>query len=406
MLQSVSQLAAGCSVVIDPNGGITKSRASVLTQQPRWQGSYADAVDETKNLLRHIMRKKLSRRDVVAPLLSGGLDSSLLSWLCADVKGDDTRLLALTSISPPDSGIGDERQFANLVAQTLGIEIAPVFPSHDVNIYRPPDAILSGGSGPILSNRHCLTNALQLAAQSAGARLMVDGTYGELGVTARLAPSSPLRQLRAMAGRIARSSRRLHGTAADSSAFHVRLAPHLVANLPEPILAARAAASTGSTWPPKNGLLGYMSGAEKALSLPNEFYPGAVRMTHPYRDIRLLRLFAGFPLKMLAANGADRGIGRAVLEGHLPDVIRLRQSGMPASPDHLSRLQRQADAARLRIPEFRSAEIDDWLDLEWLDTTLASVAARGPINVVEANEVQLTAMAAEFLLWWRARGSI
>jgi len=406
MLQSVRQLAAGGSVVISPNGQIAKSRASVLTEQSRWQGGYADAVDETKNLLRHIMRKKLTRRGVVVPLLSGGLDSSLLSWLCADVCSPDTRLLALTSVSPPDSEIGDERYFANLVAKALGIGNAPVFPAHDVNIYRPPDAILSGGSGPILSNRHCLTNALQLAAQAAGARLMIDGTYGELSITARLTPSSAVRQLRAMAGSIARSSGYFRRSDTDTSPFHVRLAPHLLADLPEPILAAQTAQPMGTTWPPKNGLFGYMPGAEKALSLPNEFYPGAVRMTHPYRDIRLLRLFAGFPMKMLTTNGADRGIGRAMLDGQLPDTIRLRRGGMPASPDHLSRLQRQASAARLRVEEFRSAEINDWLDLNWLDTTLASVAARGPLNVAEANEVQLTAMAAEFLLWWRLHGSI
>jgi hypothetical protein len=29
------------------------------------------------------------------------------------------------------------------------------------------------------------------------------------------------------------------------------------------------------------------------------------------------------------------------------------------------------------------------------------VAAHGPVNVDQANEVQLTAIMAEFLLWWR-----
>ena len=144
-----------------------------------------------------------------------------------------------------------------------------------------------------------------------------------------------------------------------------------------------------------------MSGVEKALALPNEFYPGAVRMTHPFRDLRLLRLFASFPLQMLVKNGADRGIGRSIMAQRLPDAIRLRRSGMPASPDHFMRLQRQAGAARKRIPHFRAAEVDDWLDLDWLDQTLQSVSARGPVNVGEANEVQLTAIAAEFLLWWR-----
>ena len=94
---------------------------------------------------------------------------------------------------------------------------------------------------------------------------------------------------------------------------------------------------------------------------------------------------------------------RSLLEGRLPDTIRLRTEGMPASPDHLPRLQRQAEAARLRIAEFRRAELDEWLDLDWLDAGLAQVAARGARDVAEANQVQLTAICAEFMLWWRTR---
>jgi asparagine synthase (glutamine-hydrolysing) len=406
MLESASQIGAACSVTIDPDGRIIKNRATVLTEQPRWHGSYADAVAEAEDTLRDIMRKKLSRRDVVTPLLSGGLDSSILSWLCTEAKANDTRLLALTSASPPDSEIADEQEFANLVARTLGMEIAPVFPSFEVNIYRPPDAILVGGSGPILSNRHCLTNALQLAAQAAGARLIIDGTYGELSVTARIPSADPLGRLRAMATRVARSAGYRGGKTIPLSPFHVRVAPHIMDNLPAPIFAAHSTPLPGSNWPPKNGLFGYLRGAEKALSLPNEFYPGAVRMYHPYRNIRLLRLFAGLPLQMLAANGADRGVGRFMLDGHLPDAIRLRRRGMPASPDHLLRLHRQAEAARLRIAEFRNAEIDEWVDLDWLDNSLASISAKVPTNFGQADEVQLTAMAAEFLLWWRKHGSI
>jgi asparagine synthase (glutamine-hydrolysing) len=92
-----------------------------------------------------------------------------------------------------------------------------------------------------------------------------------------------------------------------------------------------------------------------------------------------------------------------LLDGRLPDAIRLRTRGMPASPDHIPRLQRHAEAARLRIADFRRAELDDWLDLDWLDQALGRVAVRGPRDVYEANQVQLTAITAEFLLWWRAR---
>ena len=401
MLKNIFQLEAGASVVIETDGSVKKHLAQICVEQPRWHGNYADAVAESEALLRRIMRAKLARNAKVTPMLSGGLDSSLLTWLCAEERGPETDLLALTSVAPTGSGIADESAFADLVAQTLGIQSRHIFPAYDANIYRPPDSILSGGSGPILSNRHCLTNAFQITAKEMGATLIVDGTFGDLSITARLPNQNPKQKIRSILRSLLRSTLGFSLPKYKETPFHVRLAPHLLANLPSQIQATIAAPPVDYTILNRSGLLSYMRGAEKALSQTNEFYPGAVRMTYPYRDIRLLRLFAGFPTPMLVKGGADRGIGRAMMESNLPDAIRLRQRGMPASPDHLPRLQRQADAARQRIPRFRKAEVDDWIDLDWLDRTLESVAARGPANVYEANEVQLTAIAAEFLLWWR-----
>jgi len=161
---------------------------------------------------------------------------------------------------------------------------------------------------------------------------------------------------------------------------------------PKPTQARRA----GDIW-------GYLPGADKAMQPASEFYPGAIRMELPYRDLRLLRLFAGFPADFLEHKGLDRAPARHMLVGHVPDHIRLRTVGMPASPDHYARIQRQAPMARARIALFRKSAIDEWLDLEWLDGALAHVGEKGTTNATEANQVQLTAIAAEFLLWWRER---
>jgi asparagine synthase (glutamine-hydrolysing) len=117
----------------------------------------------------------------------------------------------------------------------------------------------------------------------------------------------------------------------------------------------------------------------------------------------LLRLFAGMPLSVFRRQGMDRAAARHILDGHLPDSIRLRRAGMPASPDHITRLQRQAPQARARIAAFRRADIDEWLDLDWLDQSLERIAANGPAHVDDANQVQLTAINAEVLTWWRTR---
>jgi asparagine synthase (glutamine-hydrolysing) len=148
-------------------------------------------------------------------------------------------------------------------------------------------------------------------------------------------------------------------------------------------------------------LIGYIAGSEKALAQPNAYCAGALRMDFPFRDLRLLRLYASLPRAIAFDLGADRGPVRSISKGLLPDSVRLRQRGMPADPGHYARLQAFAGPARSRIAAFRAAGIDDWLDLGWLDQNLARVAQKGVNDVGVANRVQLTALAAEYLTWAR-----
>lgn len=404
MLTRVRQLEPGASVAIETNGSIVQSAATILAPQPRWRGTFADALVESEGLLRQIMRERLAGASRPAVLLSGGLDSSLLAWLAAEERGDEQAILSLTSAALAGSGIDDETNFAAMVADHLDIRCAPVSAALDANFFRPPDAILSGASGPLLSNRHCLTEAFQIAAKAGGATLLVNGTYGEMTATARLPVTRLVQRLRAVAAHLYHGLRRTDSNQSAGYPFHVKLAPHRLANLPQPIRAAiEKPLAPIQLMPKRTGLLGYLPGVAKSLAHPNEFYPGALRMNFPYRDMRLYRLFAGFPVAMLLEGGSDRPMVRAMLDGRLPDVIRLRRQGMPAEPDRFQRMQRQVDAARKRIADFRKAEIDDWIDLDWLDVALRRVAANGAGNNNEANEVQLTAIAAEFLCWWRSR---
>ncbi len=64
-------------------------------------------------------------------------------------------------------------------------------------------------------------------------------------------------------------------------------------------------------------------------------------------------------------------------------------------------MQRQAAGERDRIALFRAAGADDWIDLDWLDGALARLATGGAEDVFDAMRVQITAMVAEYLLWWR-----
>ena len=399
MLARVRQLEPGGSVTIEP-GGARRTAAAVLVPQPRWTGSFDDAVAAAEELLRRIMRARLAHIARPAAMLSGGLDSSTLAWLAAEERGAGQDLLLMTSVAPPGSSRPDEAQFADLVAGRLGLTAMHLSPPHDANIYRPPLAVLTGASGPPLPSRHCLTETFQQTARAAGATAIIDGTFGEMTVTRKL-PHRPTfrRLLRQMAGEARR--RLVAARNRDDNRFHVRLAPHRLADLPDCIAAriaadAPAARDEGELW-------GYLPGAAKSLHQPNEFYGGAIRAEYPYRDLRLLRLFAGFPAAFATHDKVDRAPVRRMIQGHLPEAIRLRPSGLPASPDHLDRIRRQAPLARTRIADFRRAGVDDWLDLDWLDAALLRVGAQGAAGYVDANEVQMTAIVAEFLLWWRTQ---
>ena len=91
---------------------------------------------------------------------------------------------------------------------------------------------------------------------------------------------------------------------------------------------------------------------------------------------------------------ADSGF----LAGQLPDSIRLRPKGLGFSPDYFQRLQNNAQTARGRIAAFKAA------DLDWLDSNLQKLGVEGAHGVSDAFQVQITAMAAEYLLWWRGAG--
>ena len=307
----------------------------------------------------------------------------------------------MTSAAPPGSGLPDETFFALTVADTIGMECHKVWPDPEVSAYRPRLAILTGQNGPSLSNRHALTDALVTMARAQGATMMIDGCYGEMTATVRLPRQDLTSRVRAPLRAVYRAVRAFGAPPQpEQDPFHVRLAPHRLASLPDVMLKALAEPPPRTAMPGPGDLFGYIPGIERGLAHANEFHPGAPRTEFPFRDMRLLRLFAGMPVATLLAGGPDRSVARRMMAGHLPDSIRLRPHGMPASPDHNRRLQQQALAARERVALFRKAGIDDWLDLDWLDEALGGMAVTGPRDVVHGNEVQLTAIVAEFLLWW------
>jgi asparagine synthase (glutamine-hydrolysing) len=300
--------------------------------------------------------------------LSGGLDSSTLSLLGSAERGPGQEILLLSSAAPPESGLVDETGFARIVADCLGLRMERVIPPPTPNIYRPPVRQFEAVNGPLTSPRHYLYDAFFDAALRFGASTIVDGAFGEMTVTAQF----PLATLRYRAIHLLRLLRDTFRPQQPSEqwpdeGFHVRLAPHRYLNMPTALTESWLRSNQMVEWRQVNEAWGY--------------FPGAVKIMLPSRF--------------------DRAPARALLKGRLPDSIRLRPKGMPFSPDYYDRLRAQAPQALDRIPAFRAAGVEEWLDLDWLAQGLIRVHSRGARDVPEAFQIQLTAHVAEFLTWRR-----
>lgn len=392
--RGIEKLLPGGSLRFGRDGTLQRHRTGMPELDPPRRISAADALTELEEVLRRIVRERLGRTRRPAVLLSGGLDSALIAGLAAQELAEPP--LALCSVAPEGSGIADEFAFARAVAERHGIELLPVCPPPDANPFRPPRHVLRGADIPLLSNRHSLTSSFHVAAHELGATMLVNGSYGELTVTARLPGPLTLRQRLGIVRRWLEA--RLQADRAD---FHARLAPHLTAQLAR----HRTPLKEARVWTPRpSGQIGYILGSDRAIAQPNAYYAGALRMDFPYRDLRLLRLYASLASELPYALGPDRGPGRSIAKGLLPEEVRLRPRGLPADPGHLARLQAFAGRARERIPAFRALQLDEWLDLDWLDQALARAGERGVATVVEANQIQITALAAEYLAMLRGEG--
>jgi asparagine synthase (glutamine-hydrolysing) len=390
IFSAVEQLPEGGSVHIGQDGSIRRHVASAFTPQTPFQGTAHDALKELERTVRQVLHDRMAFSPDAAFLLSGGLDSSTLVALAA--QSSDKPLTAFCSVSPAGTEIPDEYSFAETVAKHCGVQLHPVVPDDNANPYRPSPSVLAGSDGPMINHLHCLSTAFQQAAGAKGATTIFDGLFGEMSITAKLHQQIGLRpRLHALRSFIRR------GGQTNRDMFHIAVAPHRIETWHDyspdiPKIPASALSKHG---------IGYLPGCIKAQQPTTILEPGGLRQEYPYRDIRLLRLYASLPDKMVRGIGVDRGPVRAIGKGILPENIRLRERGMPIDPGRDRRLQIHAETAQARIAIFRKAEVEDWLDLDWLDATLARIAAQGVADIDIAFRAQLTSTAAEYLTWLR-----
>lgn len=385
LLKGVHSLQPGSVVTLGPGDARSVRSAPPRPSLSPWTGSFEDAVTQTRSLLEEIVDVHLRRHKRSAVMLSGGLDSSTLAWLLAEGSGDPGAHVAISSAAPEGSGIADETHHAEAVARALGLPFQRVVPAAEANPYRPTAAAFAFAETPTMSQRHYLYDALHTAAADAGASSLLDGALGELSVTSKIRLpwyQQPVQQAR----RAVLSAIRRPTPEGAQDLFHVRLAPHQLADYESMKLPAPG--TRQNAW------------FKAELQGTNTTIPG-LWCALPFRDKRLLELVATMPDAFHVSRAQNRRLGRAILEGRIPDAVRSRRAGMPFSPDYEARLRSHSAAAMDRIEDFRAAGADEWIDLEWLRGALGRIGKREANSPRERLQAQLTAMTGEFLVWWR-----
>jgi len=398
LIRGARKLLPGTCVEVRA-GDVRVGAQAQLPDIAGWSGGFDDAIAETDAVLRALFRQYLAREGDIAITLSGGLDSSLVALYAAQERRVGQRIICLTSVAPPGSGLQDESRLAKSVADHLGLPIDYVFPEESASVYRPAIHHWTAASAPACAPRHYLYDAIVDAAARHGATALIEGSMGEMTLSYPFPLQPPPRTLMSTLRAVRAAVRRRPPE--DSwpyCAFHAALAPGLAAQVPDDLKTAWANQSAKYDDIDPAQRWGYLQGVRKLGDMTTQTHVADIRVMMPFRDLRLLRSSARFPASFMQHHGILRAPIRALMRGHLPEHIINQTKGSAFSPDYMLRIRQQADAARARITLFRAANIDQLLDLNWLASALQKAET---IDVAQAFKIQATMTTAEFLLWHR-----
>lgn len=398
-MRGVRWTGAGSRVTIG-RGIVTGGIRAPLPEPRPWEGTFVEAIEELDALLRRIVSDQMGRHANAAVLLSGGLDSSLIAAFATAVRPPSTRLFALTSAAHAGSGLLDEVEFAQAVADQTGLDVRAIVPNESDDAYLPSGDMYFRLDQPPCSPRHYLYDALYRAAEGAGADGVFDGCDGESNITGHPDETGWRHRLRAMREWRRSRTASLQKPATVQRAFHVRLSAAAIEFASVALRDELDAPAISTPRRLRNGLWGYPPAISKNLRQTSAMHRNGLRQLAPFRDRRLVTLFAGMPYRFMTEGGLTRAPARALLAGKVPEHIRLRIGGRPFSPDYVERLRRHAPRARARLVDQQRAGAGEWLDLSWLDGALLRIGMGGDVPYDMMVEAQMTACAAAFLARW------
>lgn len=402
--EDVRSMNASSSLTVTPTG---------VTQREYWRPDESRRLDITteedwveafRELFSNAVRVRLRSAFPVATMFSGGLDSSAITGMAADLLAPHRqRLIALSAVLPPGEthAVSDERAFVDqLNKSNLDIDYV-------CDPWRGPfdtmDQLTASAEMPGCPSTHYLNTAMAEAAGRHGARVVLNGMGGEAGATfhgagvmAEWLKDGEFRILgRELQARSALEKRSM-ASLVKGELLKPLLPPWLLSrwkprfdleqsrrsSVIRPDFVRRHFRSEGrrDARPVADGrivadhrenqinMIGhYRTNGRRLLNFGTFVGHEKIEMRAPFFDRRILEFCLALPAHMKVHGGYRRYVTRAAMRGILPETLRWRTDKMPYSPDFHIRYNRQLQEARDIVAHCaRTPLIDEIIDIDRL----------------------------------------
>lgn len=416
-LQGVHLLGRGQQLVLTP-GQHPKVRTWFKPDDPAMTGSAEELVEEYALLLREVVMAHLPARGDVAALMSAGLDSTAVVAVAADLLGPHRTVRAFCSQPWPHEGpIHRRLSYTDLpdaefmAARWPNVVVEGVTNTPDRT---PLDALpawfeVTGIPATNPLNVVWVEQAYRRAAER-GTGVMLTGASGNL--TFSWEPMDlPWRLVKS--GQVGTLMDHLRARSLASGASMkgetYRLLAPLVARFrhrtPQrmPLLGARLKETLTASpspyvepwkvpWHPRH--------LQQALALPlDEHSP--VRSADPLGTEPLIRFAARLPPEAFTGVADGRSFARRVMQGQVPDAIRLRTTIGLQSPDVGQWLQDNDRWRRQALAIIDDPAVAEVVDVRLLGHAIDQAFSRGSAWTIEADRAL---GAAAYVRWYHDGG--
>lgn len=338
-----------------------------------------DYIESFQDLFATVMRGKLRDQVPVVSMLSGGLDSSAITAQAARILAEEGRnLTALSALLAPEyrANNTDERAFVEYLKEP-NLTVDPV-----TDVWRGPFDTLGEYESLAHGSRYYLYRAFANAASQRGARLILDGCFGEYGPSfygnGYLAESF----LRGRWRTVWQESRQLaahyqldwYRTLAREVLFplfpgalqkhwyarreRVRNVSFIKEGFIQQHLTDTQLWRLGRVHPNHHrNQAEILSYRRSQNSFVSDDFGNPVYFSYPYADPRLLEFCLALPGSFKIKHGYKRYALRAGTRGLLPDSLRFRTCKQPFSPDYHERYNRDLPKARQFLADLPKTEL-------------------------------------------------